>query len=151
MVTLGPEMWEVSVDMVVSPCAPSVVTVFAQGTACIGWWNLVPPQAFPLKEAVHIFKTAQRCKTEPIALINMIMHVPIIRLRRKEITKYFINSYLWKNCQVEMSNLIYFTHLKIQDSSWMRLIVNCQRNANQNFSEIPPQTGQKGHHLKMSK
>ena len=87
-------MWEVSGDMVVSPCAPLAVTVFAQGTAFSGWWNLVLPQAFPLKGAVHIFKTAQRCKTEPIALSNMIMNVPIVRLRRKEITKHFINHYL---------------------------------------------------------
>ena len=29
-------MWEVSVDMVVSPCAHLVVTVFAQGTGFIG-------------------------------------------------------------------------------------------------------------------
>ena len=55
---------------------------------------MVPPQAFPLKGAVHIFKTAQRCKTELMALSNMIMHVDIVRLRRKEVAKYFINSYL---------------------------------------------------------
>ena len=30
----------------------------------------------------------------------------------------------------------------------MLLIVNYIRNANQNFSEVPPQTGQNGHHLK---
>ena len=53
---------------------------------------LVPPEAFPVKGAVHIFKTAQKSKTEPIALSNMIMHVPVVR--RKEITEYFINCYL---------------------------------------------------------
>ena len=39
MVTLRPEMWEVwslSVDVVVSLCAPLAVSVLAQGTAFIG-------------------------------------------------------------------------------------------------------------------
>ena len=72
MVTLGPEMWEGSVDKVVSPCGPLAGTVFAQGIAFIGWWNLVPPKlSLPFE------------KTAPIALSNMIMHVPIIRLERK--------------------------------------------------------------------
>ena len=60
MVKLRPEMWEVSGDMVVSPCAPWAVTEFAQGTAFIGRWTLVPAHAFPLKGAMHVFKTAQR-------------------------------------------------------------------------------------------
>ena len=100
---------------------------------------------------MHVFITAERWITELIALSNMIMDVPIVRLRRKEITKYVTNPYLWKNCQVEVSNLIYFIHLKIKNSSWMLLIVNYLRNANQNFDEVPPQTGQNGHHLKLSK
>ena len=33
----------------------------------------------------------------------------------------------------------------------MLLIVNYLRNANQNFDEVPPQTGQNGDHLKLSK
>jgi hypothetical protein len=65
---------------------------------CLYWFkeqlSLVPPEAFPLKGAVHIFKTAKKSKNEPIALSNMIMNVPVVRLRRKEITKYFINHYL---------------------------------------------------------
>ena len=33
----------------------------------------------------------------------------------------------------------------------MLLIVNYLRNANQNFNEVPPQKGQNGHQLKLSK
>ena len=81
MVTLRPEMWEVwslSVDVVVSLCAPLAVSVLAQGTAFIGRWTLVPAQAFPLKGAMHGFKTAQRCIMELITLSNMMTYVPIV-------------------------------------------------------------------------
>ena len=139
-------------------CGLSVLTWWSHCVPpwlCLYWLkeqlSLVPPESLPLEGAVHIFKTAKKSKTEPIALSNMIMNVPIVRLRRKEITKYVTNPYLWKNCQVEVSNLIYFIHLKIKNSSWMLLIVNYLRNANQNFNEVPPQTGQNGHQLKLFK
>ena len=54
-------MWEMSADMVVSPCAPWSVTEFAQGTAFIGKQTLVPTQAFPVQGAMQFSKTVQRC------------------------------------------------------------------------------------------
>ena len=64
MVSLRPEMWEMSADMVVSPCAPWSVTEFAQGTAFIGKQTLVPTQDFPLWGAcrsLKLLKDARVC------------------------------------------------------------------------------------------
>ena len=48
MVRLKPEMWEVSIDMVVSPCAPLAMIVLAQGTA---YWvvDLGPTTSLPFE------------------------------------------------------------------------------------------------------
>ena len=56
MVSLRPEMWEMSADKVVSPCAPWAVTEFAQGTVFIGKQTLVPTQDFPLWGACRSLK-----------------------------------------------------------------------------------------------
>ena len=64
MVSLRPEMWEMSADKVVSPCAPWAVIEFAQGTAFIGKQTLVPTQDFPLWGAcrsLKLLKDARVC------------------------------------------------------------------------------------------
>lgn len=77
MVKLRPEMWEVSGDMVVSPCAPWAVTEFAKEQSLGGGpWPQHKPSLW--NGAMHGFETAQRCIMELITLSNMITYVLIV-------------------------------------------------------------------------